>query len=132
MNKHPLNENFLSISHRSVFATLLCLFLFACASANRPAILITAAGPDYPLEARISGIQGYVKLIYDVTVEGEVVNVRVLAANPVGVFDEAAVAALKRWRFSPAKTGDRPAASKNQVSTLTFELETANGYDRSR
>ena len=47
-------------------------------------------------------IEGYVKVAYDVSVDGSVTNVRVVESDPPGVFDEAAVAAVRTWRFHPA------------------------------
>ncbi|HAJ46403.1 MAG TPA: TonB system transport protein TonB, partial [Alphaproteobacteria bacterium] len=39
--------------------------------------------------------------------DGQVTDVRVESARPPGWFEEAAVNAVKRWRYPPAKTGRR-------------------------
>jgi TonB family protein len=57
--------------------------------------------PDYPRLARDSGTEGWVDMEFVVRADGNVGDVRVLAAQPAGTFDAAAIAALSRWRFEP-------------------------------
>ena len=40
-------------------------------------------------------------LQYTVDVKGETRDIRVVEATPPGVFDQAAIGALKHWRFAP-------------------------------
>jgi protein TonB len=63
--------------------------------------------PQYSEPARRAKIQGYVRLRIDVGLDGRPVNIRVV--QPIGLgLDEAAVEAVKRWRFRPALIGDKP------------------------
>lgn len=57
--------------------------------------------PVYPMQARSRRIEGFVVLEFVVGREGDVMNPRVIADEPVGVFDKAALRAVKRWRFRP-------------------------------
>jgi TonB family protein len=57
--------------------------------------------PVYPDAARIEGLEGYVEVEFEVTPEGGVANARVATAMPRGAFEEAALAAVRRWRFPP-------------------------------
>jgi len=57
--------------------------------------------PDYPRIAREAGIEGWVDLEFVVRSDGTVASARVLGAEPAGTFDDAAVAAVSRWRFEP-------------------------------
>lgn len=57
--------------------------------------------PDYPRIAREAGVEGWVDLEFVVRADGTVADPRVLNAQPTGTFDEAAVAAVSRWRFEP-------------------------------
>jgi protein TonB len=59
--------------------------------------------PEFPPSARQRGVQGYVKLNLFINAEGLVEKVRVLEAEPRGVFDEAAVTAAQQWEFEPAE-----------------------------
>ncbi len=118
---------------RSVLAVSCLVLLIAqaagCASANRPLQLLSGQGPVYPAAARAEGVEGSVTVRYDVTVEGAVENARVVASEPQGVFDEAALLAVRSWRFNaPVVDGERRPA-RNRESTLTFLLGGTNEYD---
>lgn len=87
----------------------------ACASAPRPRVFELdqvderptlkrqRATPRYPTAAREQGITGSVKLRVRIDQRGRVREVRVLKARPPGVFEQAAVEAIRRWRFEPAR-----------------------------
>jgi protein TonB len=63
---------------------------------------IERPGPDYPDAAADAGIEGFVLLAVVVAPDGVVVDVKVLKAEPPGWgFEEAAVEAVKKWRYKP-------------------------------
>ncbi len=82
---------------------------------------------EYPQAARSAGLEGYVRVRYDVDGEGKVVNPTVIESEPAGVFDQAALQAIRAWRFNPARRQGKVTRSHNLVSTLTFKLSDA--YD---
>lgn len=93
---------------------------------GRPVLeLSEGAQPLYPPAAKEAGIEGDVTLIYTVTASGQVENVRVLAADPAEVFDDAALAAVRTWRYRPLRQGGEPVVLENVLSTLRFRLEEA-------
>ncbi len=57
--------------------------------------------PEYPNRAFGRGLQGWVVLRLDVDPEGRPRNVRVLEAQPSGVFERSARGTVRRWRFAP-------------------------------
>jgi TonB family protein len=57
--------------------------------------------PTYPESARKRGIEGWVELAFTVTPKGTVEDVEVRNASPADVFDDAAVRAVRGWRFEP-------------------------------
>lgn len=77
--------------------------------------------PNYPPLARRMGDEGKVLLRVYVTPDGAAGEVRVLTTSGSPMFDEAAVAAVKQWRFVPAKQGDSPVAAWVQVP-IVFKL----------
>jgi TonB family protein len=77
--------------------------------------------PAYPDGAQTRGVEGYVELELTVTALGDVENPRVTAAQPAGVFDQAALAAILRWRY-PADP-ERPAQTVKE--RLDFRLADA-------
>jgi bla regulator protein blaR1 len=58
--------------------------------------------PVYPERAKESHVEGNVQLQFAIAGDGSVQNVKVLHAQPAGVFDDAARAALAQWRFGPS------------------------------
>lgn len=56
--------------------------------------------PVYPPRAMSSGIEGNVELEYAIDTNGSVRDIRVLHAQPEGVFDAAAQTALSLWQFA--------------------------------
>ena len=57
--------------------------------------------PVYPPEAMRAGIEGRVRVLVDVNADGTVKDVRVGRSAPAGVFDEAALTAVREMRFAP-------------------------------
>jgi protein TonB len=71
------------------------------ASASNELRAVSTPAPGYPPDALRSGQSGEVQVEFTVGTDGSVSNVRVVRANPPRVFDRAAVAAVRRWRFQP-------------------------------
>jgi len=57
--------------------------------------------PEYPESEQNKHVGGVVRVSFTVNVKGEPIDVQVEASEPAGVFDRAAVAAVKRWRYEP-------------------------------
>jgi TonB family protein len=57
--------------------------------------------PVYPPEALSRGISGTVELEFTVTPAGDVSDIAIRAAEPAGVFEQAAIAALSHNRYRP-------------------------------
>ncbi len=105
------------------------LALAGCsANANRPLQLLSGQGPVYPASAREQGIQGVVTVRYDVTVDGRVINARTVSAR--SIFDEAALIAVRSWRFNAPRVDGDVQATANRESTVTFQLAGADKYDQ--
>lgn len=56
----------------------------------------------YPVAAKARGITGFVELSLLISPTGDVEQVKVLAAEPAGVFEDTAVAGVRGWKFEPA------------------------------
>lgn len=115
---------------RSFPLLLVVLLVTACAgSGNRPYQLVSAAGPTYPAEARAAGVEGKVLVRYDISSDGAVENARIESAEPPGVFDAAALATVRAWKFHPQMVHGQPQAVRGLVSTVTFSLDDNGAYD---
>jgi protein TonB len=71
----------------------------------------------YPPRARSRGIEGWVDVAFTVDATGRVTGARVLSAQPAGTFDDAALAAVRRWRYAP------PSAPQDANVRLRFRLD---------
>jgi protein TonB len=58
-------------------------------------------------------VSGWAELQFLVTKDGAITNVVVTGAQPAGVFEQAAVEAVKKWRYKPVRQAgqavDQPA-----------------------
>lgn len=77
--------------------------------------LISTRPPKYPAEAARKGIEGYVKLEYDISENGKPVNISVTESYPSTIFEQAAIYSLRGWQFEPI-------ARKCNTITLDFTL----------
>lgn len=89
---------------------------------NKP---VKTAGPDpvYTEIARKARIQGVVIVQAIINEQGNVTNVKVLKSLPMGL-DQAAVDAVKKWRFQPAtlKSNGKPVAVFYNL-TVNFRIQ---------
>ena len=116
------------LSHGLMLLTV--LFLSGCmGSQNRPMQLLSGAGPIYPADARAAGVQGEVVVRYGVNASGTVVNARIESSDPPGVFDQAALAAVRSWRYNPQIRAGEAQAVDNILSTVRFQLDDGDRYD---
>jgi protein TonB len=63
--------------------------------------LVRQVPPVYPLRARRKNVHGTVQVRFLVERDGTVSRASVVAADPPGLFDQAALDAVRQWRFSP-------------------------------
>ena len=77
----------------------------------------------------MAGTQGWVVVRYDISRDGRVMNARVDESEPTGIFDEAALKAVRSWRYNPQiKEGEVQAVS-NVLTTVRFVLGSNDAYD---
>ena len=114
-----------------VFLLLVLLLVVGCtATPYRPPEVLAAGGIEYPPEARDKKIEGYVKVAYDVNADGTVSNARIVESDPPGVFDEAALKAVRTWRFKAAVDRGKLVPAKDRVSRVHFKLGESEDYAR--
>jgi protein TonB len=72
------------------------------AQVANPPLLLSRVTPDYPRQARRQGVEGLVLLEAILDLEGRIEEeIKVLQSIPL--LDDAAMQALRRWRFRPAR-----------------------------
>lgn len=79
--------------------------------------------PQYPRSAAMQGIQGWVRLSFDITAMGTVDNVQVVDSSPKRVFDLEAKKALLKWKYKPRMEDGKAVPQKGEMVQLDFKLE---------
>ncbi|MDB6158331.1 MAG: Protein TonB, partial [Gammaproteobacteria bacterium] len=64
--------------------------------------------PEFPSKALSQRVSGAVTVEYTVDSNGDPRDVRIIEATPPGVFDKAAVTAVKRWHYDPVIANGAP------------------------
>jgi len=87
--------------------------IYEAGEVDETARLLKEIQPKYPERAKKMGVSGYVKVYLVIDVYGEVSQVRILTSEPTGYgFEEAALKAVREWKFEPAKLGSYPVSQK--------------------
>jgi protein TonB len=79
--------------------------------------------PKYPPAAARDGVNGWVRLRFNIGADGRVTDVQVLAAEPRRVFDQEAMRALKNWKYQPKLENGRAVAQSDLEVQLDFRLD---------
>ena len=86
----------------------------------RPPVKIRDASPIYPDAARLARVEGLVVIEAVIGPTGEVVDARVLRSRPL--LDEAALSAVRQWRYTPTLLNGIPMSVILTV-TVNFTLK---------
>ncbi|GAO36696.1 energy transducer TonB [Sulfuricella sp. T08] len=78
--------------------------------------------PAYPLAARRRGIEGTVLVRAEISAGGECQRAELKKTSGHEMLDHAALEAVKKWRFMPAKRGSQAVVAWVEVP-ITFKLE---------
>jgi periplasmic protein TonB len=71
------------------------------AGSDRDVVPLVRINPDYPQRALSRGIEGWVQVQFTISETGAVLDPVVVEASPKGMFDDAALKAIARWRYNP-------------------------------
>lgn len=118
----------IACSQRILMLLLLGLLSGCLGGQNRPLQLVRGDGPVYPPVAKSQGIEGEVTVRYTVTRAGQVVDAEVVEANPPGVFEEAALAAVRSWRYTAPVRNGQAEAVPEVTSVVRFRLHESPEY----
>ena len=88
--------------------------VFDAAYLNNPA-------PFYPSAAKRKNIQGKVLVNVAVKIDGTPSSVEISRSSGSSQLDEAAIAAIKQWRFIPAKSNGKAVAA-NVIVPIEFKI----------
>ena len=85
--------------------------------------VLSKTEPKYPGQARRAQREGVVELECTVGVDGRASDIKVVKEDPKGFgFGDAAIEAVKRWRFTPAKRGNESVPKRVKIP-IRFSLK---------
>jgi periplasmic protein TonB len=90
--------------------------------ARTPPRLLTGGAPEYPAALRTARVGGIVEVRFTIDAKGQVVNVQSVAGPPQ--LRPAAEAAVRRWRYEPARLGNVAVDTQTSV-TFNFDPSTS-------
>jgi protein TonB len=96
--------------------------VFAEGDLDAPLTVLVRIPPVYPLRARRLGIEGRVRVSFLVETSGNVDQIKILEAEPAGVFESSVRQCVSRWRFKPGTIEGVPVRARMET-TIQFKLE---------
>jgi len=96
--------------------------LFSTSELDMPLQALVRIPASYPLRARRLGIEGWVKVQFIVTREGRVRDIKVVEAEPKGVFESSVIRSVSQYRFKPG-TVDGSTVDVRVITTIRFKME---------
>ena len=90
-------------------------------SAEGDVIPIVRIEPQFPREALVKGIEGWVVVEFTIEPDGTVSDPRVVESNPRRLFDRNAIRAIYKWKFKPRIVDGQPVA-RRATQRLEFTL----------
>ena len=85
--------------------------------------------PVYPRVAVLRNIQGKVVVWVKVSPKGDPLQVKIVQSSGHRILDDAAVEAVWKWRFSPARIGKMPITSQVRIP-IQFRIVEEKGHPR--
>ncbi len=83
---------------------------------------IVRIAPQYPREALLKGLEGWVQVEFIINADGTVRDPVVLAAEPPRMFNREALRAILRWKFKPRFIDGKPVDRRGR-QVIEFKLD---------
>jgi periplasmic protein TonB len=93
------------------------------AGADRDVVPLVRINPDYPQRALSRGLEGWVQVQFTISETGAVIDPIVVDSSPKGIFDDAAIKAVSRWRYNPKIEGAVAVQRVGVQTIIRFNLE---------
>ena len=81
--------------------------------------------PIYPLRAEERGIEGWVEVEFTISSTGTVKSPKVTGYHPSTIFNQAALRAIRRWKYNPKVEDGKPVPRPGVKVRLAFRLSNA-------
>jgi protein TonB len=90
---------------------------------DREAVPLVRIEPEYPMRARQRGIEGWVVVRFDISAAGGIKNPSVVDAHPGTIFNNAALIAIRKWKYNPKIENGVAVERTGQQILLEFTME---------
>lgn len=101
------------------------------ATVDGDAIPLVRIQPEFPEQALKRGIEGRVLVEFDVSAAGTVENARIVAFEPNAVFNDAALRAVRQWRYNPKVVNGRTVRQTGLRIAIPFRRDEASSGGQS-
>ena len=91
-------------------------------SAEGDVIPIVRIEPQFPREALIEGISGWVEIEFTIEADGSVSDPKITGSQPRRMFDRNAIRAIYKWKFKPRIVDGKP-VPRRATQRLEFNLD---------
>ncbi|CAN5234766.1 energy transducer TonB [soil metagenome] len=95
-------------------------------SAEGDVVPIVKINPQWPREALLNGIEGFVEVEFTIQPDGTVADVQVINAEPRRLFVRNAIRAILKWKFKPRIIDGQP-TSRRATQKIEFKLDELQG-----
>ncbi len=85
-------------------------------------IPIVRIEPQFPREALLKGIDGWVEIEFTIEPDGSVSDPKVVDAQPPRIFNRNAIRAIYKWKFKPRIVDGKPVARRAR-QRMDFEID---------
>ena len=92
-------------------------------AAEGDVIPIVTIGAQYPRDALLEGIEGWVRFEFTVMEDGSVADLKLLDSKPPRVFDRAARRAMLKWKFKPRIVNGQAVRRPGATWTMQFTFD---------
>ena len=90
--------------------------------ADQDVVPLVRVNPQYPIRAAQRGVEGWVELEFTISRTGTVKDAQVTGFYPSGIFNDAALRAIRRWKYNPKMENGKPVERPGVTVRLVFQL----------
>lgn len=92
------------------------------AVADQDVVPLVRVNPEYPVRAAQRGIEGWVEVEFTISKAGTVKAANVIGYEPSKIFNQAALRAIRKWKYNPRIENGVPVERPGVIVRLSFRL----------
>ena len=89
---------------------------------DAPLTTLVKIQPLYPMRAQRRMIEGFVTVEFLVTTTGQVEQIKIIEAEPPGVFEKNVIESVSKWRFKPGTVQGIPVVTRVS-NIIRYQME---------